>query len=342
MAIRPFDWRDLPVLIRYRNQGMFFDTALVLTRGPLLVPAGAILSYFAPATGIFTYLYPDDGNSYGPLMGQVMHSSNATFARLSFLAPQEALESANVPALLEHLIKKIGNRGALHLLAEVDERSIAYEVLRRSSFAIYARQRVWKVDGDTPDDHEMEHWRDGRSRDIMTVRSLYNNLVPGLVQQVEPPPNSHLHGIVYQQKDELLAYVEIKYGLRGIWIQPYIHPDAEELASQLGGLIANLPFRRSRPVYICVRSYQSWLEPAIEDLGATPGPRQAVMVKHLAIAKRLVRSFALKRLEGGHPEITAPIAHSENAPSKLVQSAIGQSQIGRPQVARSRNAYFER
>jgi hypothetical protein len=265
-------------------------------------------------------------------MGQVMHSSNATFARLSFLAPEEALESANVPALLEHLIKKIGRRGALHLLAEVDERSVAYEVLRRSSFAIYARQRVWKVDGDNPNDKDMENWRGGRSRDIIAVRSLYSNLVPGLVQQVEPTPNSHLRGIVYQKGDELLAYVEVKYGLRGIWIQPYIHPDAEEIASQLGDLIANLPFRRSRPVYICVRSYQSWLEPAIEELGAYPGPRQAVMVKHLAIAKRVVSSFAMKRLEGGQPEITAPIAHSEHA----------QPQIVRPRLARSKNVHLER
>jgi hypothetical protein len=31
-----------------------------------------------------------------------------------------------------------------------------------------------------------------------------------------------------------------------------------------------------------VRSYQTWLEPVLEDLGALAGPRQAVMVKHLA------------------------------------------------------------
>ena len=35
-------------------------------------------------------------------------------------------------------------------------------------------------------------------------------------------------------------------------------------------------------MYLCVRSYQTWLEPVLEDLGALAGPRQAVMVKHLA------------------------------------------------------------
>jgi len=46
-------------------------------------------------------------------------------------------------------------------------------------------------------------------------------------------------------------------------------------------LIHRLANRRNRPIYLCVRSYQAWLEPALEDLGARVGERQAVMVKHL-------------------------------------------------------------
>ena len=37
---------------------------------------------------------------------------------------------------------------------------------------------------------------------------------------------------------------------------------------------------------MCVRSYQAWLEPVLEDLGAKAADRQAIMVKHLA---RLVK-----------------------------------------------------
>jgi hypothetical protein len=54
MNIRPFDWRDLPLLHRYRNQGLFPDSASVLTRDDAGT-AGACLP-FCPATGIFTYL----------------------------------------------------------------------------------------------------------------------------------------------------------------------------------------------------------------------------------------------------------------------------------------------
>ena len=53
MSVRAFDWRDLPALLRYRNQSVYLDSALVLTRGPMLV-SGALLSYLAPAIGIMT------------------------------------------------------------------------------------------------------------------------------------------------------------------------------------------------------------------------------------------------------------------------------------------------
>jgi len=36
------------------------------------------------------------------------------------------------------------------------------------------------------------------------------------------------------------------------------------------------------------------------------------MVKHLAITQKAFRPFAIPALEGGHPEISAPLAHSES------------------------------
>ncbi len=156
-------------------------------------------------------------------------------------------------------------------------------------------------------------WKQAVERDLIPVRSLYNNLLPGMVHQVEPFPPERLNGFVYRNGDDLLAYVELKYGYRGIWVQPFIHPDAEDVGARLAELLQNLPNRRSRPVYVCVRSYQSWLEPAIEELGAEPSPRQAIMVRHLAIPQKAVRAFALPALEGGRPEISAPVARMQPA-----------------------------
>lgn len=311
MTVRPFDWRDLPALYRYRHQSVFLDSALVLTRGAQLVP-GAIFSYLAPAMGIFTGVSNGRDCAY-PLIGQTMHLSGAQTAHLTFLTPTPALELPVLAPLLDYLIAVAGSRGAFRLLAEVDEQSLGYEALRQSSFAIYSRQRLWQLTAlGGKESSPAALWRPTNGKDTLAVRLLYNNLVPGLVQQVEPFPEQGPRGLIYQQGDDLLGYIELKYGHRGIWVQPFLHPDVQDVAEKLVDLFENLPNRRSRPIYICVRSYQSWLESALEDLGAEAGPRQAVMVKHLAVPQKASRAFALPALEGGHPEVSAPIARSES------------------------------
>ncbi len=77
------------------------------------------------------------------------------------------------------------------------------------------------------------------------------------------------------------CYVSVNHGIYGIVLTPLIHPEATDVISKLCALVCELPDRGNRPVYLCVRSYQAWLEPVLEDLGAKAAPRQAVMVKHL-------------------------------------------------------------
>jgi hypothetical protein len=63
--------------------------------------------------------------------------------------------------------------------------------------------------------------------------------------------------------------------------------------------------------YVCVRTYQSWLDAALEDIGAQASTPQAVMVKHLAVTSKQTRPYVIPALEGGRPEVSAPIVHSE-------------------------------
>ena len=73
------------------------------------------------------------------------------------------------------------------------------------------------------------------------------------------------------------------HGRMGILLTPLIHPETTNVALNLAGLLNHIANRNNRPVYLCIRSYQAWLEPALEDLGGRPATqRQAVMVKHLA------------------------------------------------------------
>ena len=81
---------------------------------------------------------------------------------------------------------------------------------------------------------------------------------------------------------DVKCYVSLASGAQGIVLTPLIHPEATDVELKLLALLNCIPDRRERPVYLCVRSYQAWLEPALEDLGAKSAARQAVMVKHLA------------------------------------------------------------
>lgn len=307
MNVRHFDWRDFPALHRFRNQSVFLDSALVLTRGPMLVP-GALFSYLAPSMGIFTYVLNGEETGGTPVFGQFIHMNGSASSHLTFLAPDAGVSTEAVFALMEYMMAQSGERGALRLLADVDERSEVFETLRQCGFAIYSRQRIWQLTGFPDGGAEPGAWRPAISQDEIPIRSLYNNLVPALVQQVEPLVTQRPKGMVYYEHGELIAFVELKYGHRGIWAQPFVHPDAQNMSEHFLDLLSKVPNRRSRPVYICVRSHQSWLEPAIEDLGAEAGPRQAVMVKQLVSQQKAARAFAIPALEGGQPEITAPVA----------------------------------
>lgn len=312
MKIRQFDWRDLPTLFRYRNRGIYLDTATVLTRGEMLIPAWAVFSAFTPATGIFTYLCFDKEHDAEPLLGQVTHSQGEQLAHLTYLAPDISFDSNAIHSLLEHIVLDIGERGAFHMMAEVEEKTEVFDILRRAGFALYIRQRIWCLNGESESKPSASKWYEVSQKDTIAVRSLYNTLVPALVQQVESLPANQMNGLVYYQDGELLAYAEIRYGQRGIWVQPFIHPDMEEVSDQIKELLQSLPNRHARPVYLCVRSYQTWLEHALEGMQAECGATQAVMVKHLAIAKKVRSTFTLPSIEGRQQEITTPFMNTEN------------------------------
>ena len=85
MTIRLIDWRDLPVLRRYRNQCVFFDNVLVLTRGPELDWAKTLIASIVPSTGVFTYLATADGRSRQPVLGQATFSSGSLKSNMLLL-----------------------------------------------------------------------------------------------------------------------------------------------------------------------------------------------------------------------------------------------------------------
>lgn len=303
-------WRDVPTLQAQRESSVFLDSAYLLTRGQIVLP-GTLLSYLLPTTGVLTCVVDGHDSIQPSIIGQFVHAPGSSCAHLTFLVPEAAIASSLSLELLDYMAVLAGQRGALRLLADVDELSEAFEALRRSGYAIFSRQRIWKLAGQQGLNSVGAHWRTAVSGDAAAIRSLYFDVVPGLVQQVEPFDIQRPRGLVYDAGGEVQAYVELRYGRRGIWAQPFVHPDAEGIIESLVDLFHNIPSRHSRPVFICVRSYQSWLEQWILEAGAESGPRQAVMVKYLASQQKVLRTLALPSLENSQPEITAPIAQVE-------------------------------
>ncbi len=278
MSIRPLALLDLPYIYRFRDEAIGLDTARTLTRGNPL-GAGRLLAYMNPARHVYGAIANGEHDS---VLGGIIHSSDDAYAKLLYLAPVSNLGHPELPALIENLSAQAGAWGAFHVLAEVDELSDAFVPLRKSGFSVYAWQRMWDV-SEVARAGSGSEWMRVKSVDLHAIQSLYHQIVPPLLQPVELQPRTPLG---WMSNDGPKCYVSATHGMYGIVLTPLIHPEANDVSAKLASLIGNLPDRRNRPVYVCVRSYQAWLEPVLADLGAKAGGRQAVMVKHLA---RLVK-----------------------------------------------------
>ncbi len=280
MTIRSLDLLDLPTIARYRNDVLTLDSARALTRGQPLGTMG-LLAYINPARHLYAAI-ANGGDT--ALLGGVIHTRGETFAKLLYLAPSSRLDDPELPALIEHLVIQAGEWQAFHVMAEIEETSAVFPALRIAGFSVYAWQRLWDVTLiEKTETAQRSEWRRIRSVDLPAVQSLYYQIVPPLLHPVEPAPNRVI-GFVHSEN--MKCYASVTAGMYGIVLTPLVHPDEHNVSERIASLVANLPDRRGRKIYLNVRSYQTWLEPVLADLGAQASPRQAVMVKHLV---RLVK-----------------------------------------------------
>ena len=274
MSVRPLDILDFPLIARYRNDALTLNSTRALTRGNPLGTV-ALMAYVNPARNMYSAVTNGDG---ADLVGGVILARGDTFARLLYLAPASRLDHAALPELVENLVTRAGSWGALHVTAEVDENSDAFVALRQVGFSVYAWQRMWDISGIDGEKNTNSGWKRSHSVNFPGIQNLHHQIVPPLVQPVEPI-SKNIRGFICSV--DTGCFVSIVTGVYGIVILPLIHPEATNVVEKFKALMPILPERRNRPVYMMVRSYQTWLEPVLEDLGASPGERQAVMVKHL-------------------------------------------------------------
>lgn len=259
------------------------DTVRALTRGPL-GGWSVLRAQLHPARECFTaVLSPKAGPPR--LIGQTIYQPGQRSAQISYLIPGNAGGLPEMPALLEGLARQAGRWGAPILLADVEENSPFFEPLRRAGFSVYASQRVWRLAATPGIQAHVDLWHVAAGTDVVAAYGLYQGLVPPLVQRAESFPRLRSLHLAYRQEGEILAYVEVVEGAQGVYLQPYIHPQVRRVRDLLDGLAA-MPRWKGRPLYLAVRSYQAWLEPALEEMQSSVAPRQALLVKHLAAVER--------------------------------------------------------
>jgi hypothetical protein len=186
----------------------------------------------------------------------------------------------------------------------VDELSPAFESMRRAGFSVYAWQRIWQLplNGAATGGKSPSRWQPADAENEQAVRSLFQMVVPPLVQSAEPLSSRRLRGLVFRKDGEVMAYVEGTFGPRGIYICPLIHPDLEDVPGLIDSLPQALAPLLKRPVFLAVRSYQAWMEAALTELDTKCAPRQALMVKHLTIGQRVPLNMRLVQIEGRQAE----------------------------------------
>ena len=339
--IRPFNLRDLPLVHRLSELGVSLHTESALTKN-LHPTRGALFSLVG---GDFpTYVWKSNKNGLAGFIQLLLDEENV-HAHILYLSstndkevtgetngtavsgtnttigerPYQVNENAWLP-LLDQAVVEAGQRGIHSLVAEVDELSDELPVLRRAGFVVYTRQDIWILAGnrEAPTDIEKNTLRLRQTEDDWDIQLLYANIVPRLVQLVEPMPPLHEGASwVLHEENELAAFVHVHVGPVATWLRLFIHPSAEAQADQIiTAVIRQNPEAASRPIYCCVRRYQSWVQTALERSGFTLWGSQAVMVKHIVqkATKPLSDLSAALDAQGITP--TAPLIRPYQKPDR--------------------------
>ncbi len=278
---------------------------MVLTHGKPLSPSG-VLVQLHPSRGSFTGVVDNDD---GPnLIGQFSYNQGDRFARLSFFLPENTLETKAFPVFLQGISALACEWGAFNLLGEVPESGSLFERMRQNGFSTYGWQTVWKaVKHSGSDLPSQSNWQSSGSGDYLVVKNLYQSLIPPLVQSIEPFPDHIPSGKVFRIQGETVAWASINIGLEGVFVVPLFHPEVQDIQERLMTLSMQIQRETRLPVYFAIRSYQTWLEPALESLDWKALPRQALMAKRLAVVQNTSVLAARTAMNDQRIEPTTPL-----------------------------------
>jgi hypothetical protein len=300
--IRPFELTDSFSLFQCAASGLPLDS-----RQSSIHPSRsfrrALLGRIFPQVHPETFVAYSAGSFQG--FAQYCHSPGKPLAHLLRVSPESFFANSCAPQMLEALAAAAGARHAHYLIAESETHSEAYALLRKSGFAVYARQTVWRAE------HKLSAFpaepagvlRPIRPSDQPALTGLYASIVPALVQQIETPPTTE-YGWALFEENELVGYFQFSSGGLGAWVDPFFHPSARHAAEWLSRLLYDLLDSGTAPLYVCVRSYQEWMGTILQDLGFVCAGDQSVLARRFVAPVAVAQPLQLQVVEGGAPPVT--------------------------------------
>jgi len=299
---------DLPLIRRLTSSGTVLDSELGLTRDAR-GPHSLLLSSLLFPRGLYTLLARAADNQ--SVVGQFRYRPDDLNAHIVYIAPSLDANAEDTVWLhvLDAMVREAGKHVAHALVAEIETSSSLFETLRTARFATYTRQTIWRRDPvEQPVKDGTIKLEEETSNDQLGILSLISCIVPTMLQQIASPPGD-MQGLVYRHNGRIEAWIGISEGKQGIYLLPFIHPDVMPISHELiHAAIATLERASRLPVYVCVRTYQSWLNDVLGRMGFERWVEQAVMVKQIAAGIRHP-GFARVELKGNIP-VSSGIPHS--------------------------------
>ncbi len=287
--IRPFHLRDLPLVIRLGEQGVILEAEAALTSSPHPVRSALVNMIIGGDYATFVWRSDKGREQAFVQIGLEQESHSARLACLGASPPSETTEGdLQIDediwlSLLDELVVVAGQHGAHNLIAEASETGPELPVLRKACFAVYTRQDIWTTQ-QTPEGDIPVELRLRQSVDDWDIQVLYSNIVPGLIQSVEPTPRlDRGQNWVLYEEGELAAFIHLNAGRAATWMRLLIHPNARSKPREIIRAAARIVSPSPKNTLFCsIRRYQSWLQDPLEQAGFEIWGSQAVMIRHIA------------------------------------------------------------
>lgn len=298
--VRSFTLRDFSLVRRLSEQGVSLHAESALTDN--IQPFwSAILNIVV--RGEYPTLVLKSNEQYGSGFIQIVIEEDRHHAHILYLSPSiepgddssydVGVKTPHAPAadawlsLIDQAVVEVGHHGIHSLVAEVAENGPELPILRRAGFAVYARQDIWALENTSQvkaaETESSILLLPRQASDDWDIQLFYANTVPRLVQLVEPVPpiDKGDTWVLRDERNELVAFVNIHKGAVATWLRFFIHPSAEAGAGEIVRKAMKLiDSQNTQPVYCCVRRYEGWSPAALEQTNFDLWGSQAVMVKH--------------------------------------------------------------